>query len=351
MKIKYAVVLICTFLILFFSQAAWASNQIAGSSDTLTLSLENDAFGFDNKDRHYTHGTKISWLSRNLSNYREIEWLPGFFHTAIDRLPVIHDANRLRTLSLSLGQSVYTPEDRARTDLIFNDRPYAGVLYMGLGLHSRNSRFMDSIELVAGLVGRHSYAQDIQKVVHEWTDTLIPQGWEHQLHDEPIVNLYIERKWKAKRLGHAEGLGFDAIPHAGLAVGNAYTGINVGGQMRFGWNLPNDFGTYLIRPGSDANAPAEDTDPRFFQPRHRFGIHGFLALDGRAVARDILLDGNTFRKSHSVNKEPFVADCIGGVGLIIHRFKITYALVYRTKEFKTQSKEQYFGSISISYTF
>lgn len=351
MKLKHLLSILIGLLLFCAPHLSWAMNHQASSSDTLTLYLENDAFGFDNKDCHYTHGTKLSWISRDIANYREIRSIPVFVHRLIECLPYVNDPERLQTVSVSLGQNVYTPEARERTDLIPDDRPYAGALYLGLGLHSRNRRFMDTLELAVGLVGRHSYAQNIQKVVHEWTDTLIPKGWEHQLHDEPIVNLYIERKWKAMQSRNSEGFGFDVIPHAGLAVGNAYTGINVGSQVRFGWNLPNDFGTYLIRPGSDSNAPVDDADPRFFQPLHRFGIHGFLAVDGRAVARDILLDGNTFRNSHSVDKKPFVADCIGGIGIIIHRVKITYAFVYRTKEFETQRKEQYFGSISLSYTF
>ena len=137
----------------------------------------------------------------------------------------------------------------------------------------------------------------------------------------------------------------------GIAVGNAYTGINLGGQVRFGWNIPNDFGTYLIRPGSDSSAPMDDADPRFFRPFHRFGIHLFFAVDGNAVARNILLDGNTFQDSHSVDKKPFVADLIGGVGMIIHRVKITYSYVHRTREFKTQRDEQHFGAFAVSFTF
>jgi hypothetical protein len=37
--------------------------------------------------------------------------------------------------------------------------------------------------------------------------------------------------------------------------------------------------------------------------------------------------------------------------MIIHRCKITYAYVHRTKEFDTQKEEQDFGAIAISFTF
>lgn len=340
------------FLLLFFLPCpSLAGDGEARSSDTLTLYLENDLFAFDNNDRYYTHGTKLSWISRNLSNYREIALVPPWMQRFIERMPFVNDPGQQRSVSVSLVQNIYTPEDKKRSDLIPDDRPYAGLTYLGLGLHSKSQRQMDTLEFDLGIVGRHSYAEDSQKLIHNWRGLTEPQGWSHQLHDEPILNIYFERKWRVMQNRYSGGLGFDCIPHMGAAVGNAYTGINLGGQVRFGWNIPNDFGTYLIRPGSDSSAPVDDEDPRFFSLFQRFGIHLFFAVDGNAVARNILLDGNTFRDSHSVDKEPFVADFIGGIGMIIHRFKITYSYVYRTKEFETQRDEQQFGAISVSFTF
>jgi len=345
------IALILILILLFLPRPSLAGDEEARRSDTLTLYLENDLFAFDNEDRYYTHGTKLSWISRDLTNYRDVVRAPSWMHRFIERMPFINEPERQRTVSVSLGQNIYTPEDKERSDLILNDRPYAGLTYLGLGLHSRSRRQMDTLEFDFGIVGRYSYAEDIQKEVHIWTDSAKPKGWSHQLHDEPMLNMYFERKWRALQARSSGGLGFDCIPHLGVAVGNAFTGVNLGGQVRLGWNLPNDFGTHLIRPGSDSSAPVDDTDPRFFRPFHRFGIHLFLAVDGNAVARNILLDGNTFRDSHSVDKKPFVADVIGGIGMIIHRFKITYSYVYRTKEFETQKDEQHFGAISVSFTF
>jgi len=301
-------------------------------------------------DRYYTNGMKISWISRDLSNYRDMVTLP-WMQRLIERLPLINDPGEQHTVSVSLGQNMYTPEDKKRTDLIKNDRPYAGITYLAFGLHSRSSSQMDTLELDVGIVGRHSYVEDCQTEFHKWTGAELANGWENQIHDEPILNLYFERKWKILQIRSSEGFGFDCIHHAGLAAGNAYTGANLGSQVRFGWNIPNDFGTYLIRPGSDSSSPLDDTDPRFFHQFHRIGIHLFFGVNGKAVARNILLDGNTFRDSHSVDKEPFCADFIGGIGLNIQRVKITFSYVYQTKEFETQKDEQKFGAMAASFTF
>ncbi|MBN1473570.1 MAG: lipid A deacylase LpxR family protein [Syntrophaceae bacterium] len=348
---RYFLLFMFIFLNFFSLQPVFAADEKARNADTLTVYLENDLFGFKNKDRYYTHGTKISWVSRDLTNYRDALPAPRWIHRMIERLPYLNDPENLRTVSISLGQNIYTPQDKEREDLIRDDRPYAGFTYLGLGLHSRNKRYMDTFELNLGIVGRHSYAEDCQKVIHEWIGSVDPNGWKNQLHDEPILNFYLERKWKILQNRNKEGFGFDLIPHIGAGIGNSYTGANLGGQLRFGWNIPNDFGTYLIRPGSDSSAPLDDNDPRFFIPFHRFGIHCFLGADGKAIARNILLDGNTFRDSHSVDKKPFVADFIGGIGIIVHQVKITYSYVYRTKEFDEQKEEHIFGAASVSFTF
>lgn len=351
LKHPLASALILILILLLLPRPAVSGDREARRSDTLTLYLENDLFGFDNNDRYYTHGTKISWISRDLSTYRDVAGLPLWTHWLIERLPFVNDPGDQRSVSVSLGQNIYTPGDKTRSDLILDDRPYAGITYLGLGLHSKSRSQMDTLEFDLGIVGRHSYAEDCQKEIHKWTDSTDPKGWSHQLHDEPLLNIYFERKWRVLQVRDPGGAGFDFIPRMGAALGNAYTGVNLGGELRFGWNLPNDYGTYLIRPGSDSSAPVDDADPRFFRPFHRFGIHLFLAVDGNAVARNILFDGNTFRESHSVTKRPFVADLIGGIGMIVHRFKITYAYVHRTKEFDTQKEEENFGAISVSFTF
>ena len=340
------------FVLIFFllPTTILAEDQKAREASTLTLYIENDSIGIGNTDRYYTHGTKLSWISQDLSKYRDLVTVP-WMHRLIERLPDLNDPENQRTVSISLGQNIYTPEDHQRTDVIKDDRPYAGITYLGLGLHSRNQQHMDTFELGLGLVGRHSYAEDCQTWLHKFNHSDYPRGWDNQLNDEPILNLFLERKWKTLQIRTTEGLGFDFLPHLDLALGNAYTGAERGGELRFGWNIPNDFGTHLIRPGSESSSPLDDTDPRFFRRFHRIGMHCFLAADGKAVVRNILFDGNTFRDSHSVDKEPFVAEIIGGIGLIIHRVKITYSLVYRTKEFKTQRDAERFGSIAVSFTF
>ncbi|MBW6486701.1 MAG: lipid A deacylase LpxR family protein [Syntrophobacterales bacterium] len=55
------ILILIPILILFFlPRTSLAGDEEARRSDTLTIYLENDVFAFDNNDRYYTHGTKIS---------------------------------------------------------------------------------------------------------------------------------------------------------------------------------------------------------------------------------------------------------------------------------------------------
>jgi len=341
-----------SFLFLFLSLgcAGFAQAGESQEANTLTFYQENDIYS--GTDRDYTNGLKFTWISQDLSEYRQNPHIPVWSYPLIENLPFVNEPGFQRTFSLSLGQNIYTPEDLQKYEQTDGDRPYAGIMYLEIGFHSRNYRRMDTIAIDIGIIGPHSYAEKSQKAVHEWTGSHYPNGWDSQIKDEPILNLYYERKWKFIQGNKGiRGFDYDFVPHIGCAVGNAFTGINAGGQLRFGWNLPNDFGTFIIRPGSDTNAPLDVNDPRFFAEKKQFGIHIFAAIDSMAVQRNITLDGNLMRSSYHVDKEPFVASFACGVGMIIHRFKITYSYVFTTKVFETQEDEQNFGAVTISYTF
>ena len=134
-------------------------------------------------------------------------------------------------------------------------------------------------------------------------------------------------------------------------MGNVYTYANAGSEFRLGWNIPQDFGACLIRPGGDTNAPSGRADSRLTKTRP-FGLHLFGAVNGRAILRDIFLDGNTYKESHHVDKRHFVADMVAGISLNAYWFKLTVAQALRTKEFDGQAENQHsFGSMTVSFTY
>lgn len=315
---------------------------------TFSIYFENDLFA--GTDRNYTNGTKLSWVSPDLSSYRDSGELPDWAHPLIQCLPFINEEGLIRNVALSIGQNMYTPRETDRRRLVPDDRPYAGWLYGGIAFHSKNVRRLDTIEIQAGVVGPLSFAEETQRVVHRLRDIDVPEGWDNQLSNEPGLVLICERKVRVFERGLTRGPGLDVITHMGVGLGNVSTYANAGAEIRVGWNLPADFGSALIRPAGDTNAPISSTDPRISE-RKGFSLHLFGAVSGRAVARDIFLDGNTFTDSHSVDKEPFVADVSAGIGVTFDRFKISYAQVLRTREFEGQEEHHSFGSVTLSISY
>ena len=89
----------------------------------------------------------------------------------------------------------------------------------------------------------------------------------------------------------------------------------------------------------------------FFVPADQFAWYLFAGFEGRAVARNIFLDGNTFHDSRSVDKELLVGDLQGGIVLTWRGVRLTYTHVLRSPEFDGQDDSEQFGSVSLSVGF
>ena len=97
----------CFAAVMFFSpHAVLASDTIARSSDTLIFYLENDFF--EDLDGNYTHGTKISWVTQDLSQSTEEKKNLIWMRYLADRIPVFTDTGIIKSFCVSLGQSMYT---------------------------------------------------------------------------------------------------------------------------------------------------------------------------------------------------------------------------------------------------
>jgi lipid A 3-O-deacylase len=316
--------------------------------DTFTVYWENDVFA--DTDRNYTNGIKLTWSTPFLAEGQEDSHLPQWSYPVLNSLPLVNDPSTKRAISLSIGQNIYTPEDTKEKDLIEDDRPYAGYTYVAAGFHNKDARRQNSWEFDIGLVGPLTSAEEIQNFVHDTIGSPNTKGWGNQLGNELTVDIICESKWKLFQSYRDDGIGFDTFYHLGGRVGNVFTYANTGVEFRVGWYLPNNFGSCPIRAGCETNQAFND-DRIGISRMEKFNVHFFAGVDGRAVLRDMFLDGNMFQDSHSIDKEPYVADIIGGISLGNTRFKMSYAYVYRTKEFETQEKPQVFGAITISFLF
>src|SRR3954469_18323903 len=85
----------------------------------VALVWENDATA--GSDRHYTQGARIAYLSKD-------QMLPMWLRRFSLKLPEFGYEVEAEKFGLSIAQELYTPEDLRATELLPNDRPYAGWL-------------------------------------------------------------------------------------------------------------------------------------------------------------------------------------------------------------------------------
>jgi hypothetical protein len=325
----------------------------AETSDPWTLNLYLDNDLFSNTDQDYSNGIRLSWVSPNLSSYRDDPAIPAVINRVNRRFDKLLGlkSGQTRNIVISLGQQIYTPEDREARKLLVDQRPYAGYLYLGMGYHARAQNRLDSVEVNLGVVGPASLGEQSQDAIHQLRGFDKFNGWDNQLRNEPTLQLVYEQKRRLFRHGLPGGLEHDFIAHGGAALGNVGSYINAGGEYRIGLELPHDFGTSAVRPGGDNSAPGAGDLRLSRSNKLLYGLHSFIAFDGKAVGNDIFIDGNTWKSSHSLDKEYFVAEVSAGVSLVIDRWKLSYSQVVRTREFRGQPHHHEYGSISISYTW
>lgn len=311
----------------------------------LILIEENDSIVLSD-DRYYTQGFAFAYLGGDVADASA--WDAPFDGLASwGAFAAPGDGRLSRRYEVVFGQSIFTPLNTDRSDPDADDRPYAGWLYGGIGLiQDRDSRQLDHLELLLGIVGPGAQGRPTQNDWHQFIGISDAEGWDHQLHNEPGLMLSYGRKWRLIRnLGG--GFAVDAIPEFGLTAGNVMTYGEVGTLLRFGRNLEADYGPARIRPalsGTSYFNSAYLEDP--------LGFYFYVGAQGRAVAHNIFLDGNTFRDSRDVDKEVLVGDLTGGFALFwSNAVRLDAGFTYRTQEFEGQDEDAKFAGVSLAIGF
>ena len=250
--------------------------------------------------------------------------------------------------SYELGQIIVTPSDIDRQVPDPEDRPYAGLLYGAISTQFMRANQFHGLKLITGVVGPASLAEETQKAVHRLLEDQEPQGWDYQLKNEPIFNLVYEHRRRYALFKLETGWGADAIPMVGAMLGNVLIQTQVDAQVRFGYRLPDDFGTTLMRglgnlPFPQSRRVADSSPP--------FGVYLFAGGGANLVAHNLTLDGNSFRDGPSVEKNPFFPAAEFGVSFWTRRFETAFSYVIWGKEFVDQQRISEFGAVTLTYHF
>ncbi len=297
---------------------------------TLNFRWENDAVA--ETDENYSNGIALSYLhaGRGL-----LGWVWDGFG--------IEEGTWFS--SYDVGQIMVTPRDTDRPVPDPEDRPYVGMLYASAATHLQRGNQLHGLKFVIGVVGPASQAEEVQSWFHERIGSARAQGWAHQLHNEPIFNLVYEHRRKYRLLADTSPWSAEILPVGSAMLGNVLIQAQVGAQVRLGYQVPDDFGTTLIR-GFGTLPHARPRRNGTSEPR--WGVYLFASGSGVAVARNLSLDGNTFQDSPSVEKKPFFLTGEFGMTLWTRWVELTASLVWWGEEFENQERPTRFGTLAIS---
>jgi len=315
-----------------------------------TVLEENDSLYF-NSDKHYTQGLRLSFLSPTL---KPGGWTDGVFDF-VGNIPTVFadGAQSQRRVSWFFGQSIFTPKNLDIKPPDPRDRPYAGWLYVGPSLlQETDGNQLENFEIEAGVIGPGALGRQVQNDFHQFIGIHEAQGWSNQLQNEPGGVLAYDRLWRfgVPFLHWEDGGvqdGVDIVPQLGATVGNVFDYVQAGAQLRIGHHLETDYGPIRVRPSISG------TD--YFNSSHLgddIGWYIFAGAGGRAVARNIFLDGNSFRTSPHVEHKTFVADLQGGLSVYwSDHLRADFSAVRRTDEFVGQRAPDVIGTAALAFSW
>lgn len=295
------------------------------------VAADNDVFVPNGSDRFYTHATRFSL--RQPAGRR-----PFWGGIPLDRLPIWPKGAALVPES-GVSQLIFTPARIDRLRPSPTDRPYAGMTSLSMGytgvapLQAHGPQRIDQFTLTLGIIGPAALAGEAQRLVHRVRDLDRPLGWRSQLGTEPAVNVAWRRGWRFA------GPHFDVTPHAGAAVGNVHIHAEAGVMLRIGAGLAD------LSPG--AIDPVQPGLPGL-QDTQRLKMHLVAGVDGRAVARNLFIDGNSFTGGRGTVRENLVGEARIGLVARWRGAQISYLYNWRSREFLRQRDSHRYGSIALA---
>ena len=299
------------------------------AEDAASLYVENDSRGIKpngNTDRHYTHGTKLVYLTQP-----DWQWLDNFAEWDA----ALPDEQVDTVVGFFFGQNIYTPDNvdkpaRRKPE----DRAFAGWMYTGLFAQRAADNLLEHIELNIGVIGPSSQAKQVQREIHKWLHSNDPVGWENQLSDELAVDFTWMRQQRLLDGWFKPTDKTDVIAEYGFTAGSVHRHAQAGLIFRYGFNLGNTFG-----PGR-LELPAGISTLR--KTGEKSG-YLFARAGIKAVEHNRFLTGLT--------TEPLVGEFQAGAVYTYKKLDIAYSQTFLTQEYKQQTANDSFGAITVSWRF
>lgn len=307
-----------------------------------SLTFENDAFGVkDTSDDGYSNGISIAWGKGARDRFSDVD-MPDWIRAISSWTYLNSGGGKQYSINYSFAQGMYTPGDLEESALIVDDQPYVGTLLWASRIHSYDEQIANSLALTLGIVGPLSLAEQSQTVIHEIIGAREPQGWDNQLHNEPVFRMSAENIIRLYDLSFNKSVEFDANLYSQLGVGNLLSDVGTGLVLRIGNQLDQSYA--YINP-----IPARGVNTLAGSPSDGLNWQIVASAFGRYVFNDITINGNTFKDSHSV-------DLVNEQGVVSLAFAVSWekwGFIFSSQRggdiFEGQTSPTNFGAVSLTY--
>ena len=307
--------ILCVAASLALPTGASAQQQDDEQSSTWRIEFANDAF-FDS-DNQFTNGFAVQKHSPIASSLDETTGTAAF-GKALARIFLPETEGLVFREAWAFGQNMQTPEQIELPDIILDDVPYLGLLAWSSSFIAFDDQRMTGFGWLVGLVGPESFAEDVQKAVHRGSGAEYPEGWEHQLDNEPVLSLFYTKKRKLWRTDHFDGAAsFNAAVSNFMALGEVALEMRIGRMPQGFAYVPDPIGRGLHY---NATIPLQDTT----------AIYASIVARASGLAVNMTKKGNNFTSSNewtennTIEPEDFVGQLF--VGLNFERPKWAFRL-------------------------
>jgi len=298
----------------------------------LELRIDNDQFALTpaEDERWYTHGFVARATYDAAADAPDARTLATWCAAVIGCDP---GARTLRTVSLQ--QAIHAPAYPGTPAPQPADRPFAATLALGLEIASEGERTRQALALRLGVVGPAALGEPVQNTLHRLIGETAAAGWPWQVRAQPLV----EFGWSRLVRRDLPVAGMDWVGRTAATLGTPITQAALGAMLRAG--LPP------ARPGWPGE-PAPLGRGRDW--------HVFAGAEARAVARNVLIDGERYGGATStVRREAWGGDLFAGVSLApAADWRLEFTVVLRAVEFSAPGetaalRPQRFGMLALRW--
>jgi len=234
------------------------------------LYVDNDFFAYRKEDGGYSNGMRVDY----------------FYHRKREPKSVLADLlikagdSAVNVYSWSAMQVMITSNDITNEKWTKGDYPYSGSLFVVHALNSVNPKQKYAIrtEWVAGIMGPHAYAGEVQTWFHELIGHAKPLGWHYQMPTALLLNLNLS----FEKMIYSPFKNLELLGGGDIHLGTMFNGLAIQTTMRIGAMTPY-FDGYINR---------------FSSPR-KFQAYFIVKPQLSVVFHNTLLEGSLFRDDDS----------------------------------------------------